>query len=491
MIQELLDAFQRYERDVSGFLGFNICYGPNADQTGLILSSETKFKMMGHVKNHAIEMLHLIAGTVLRYHRERKHEPIHRLGIIEEVVLNLLEGKESYSHKLFDFMQSLKGISATTYESDCSTLGVIVFKRKVAENTIRKQLDIRNIDYISLEGALQLEDLMEDKHTYTMINGKSLAFVVNSDYKVIGMAKKRADKRSIKDEIFNYFGKKDKNLFYGYVRDNFATLQRQGAEQDDVLVFAQLNDSLQRGLSGRGQVSKKPDFYFIEIENQAINWYITHDILISYSKGKWKYRDMSTLKLSLLDKMFIGDIADAANNIDHLIEIIHSIDKLINMIKRLVLNKKGALYLFLRERGSEPFVYRGRRAQERLERIVPEGLLINKRTQPREYERIIRGADGAFTHIDEFDVYLLELISAVDGAVLFDSSFNVLSYGEMVNNSFQGRRSGSGPQADDRYQVQGTRTAAARVASQAGIAIKVSEDGDVDIWFEGERILKI
>ncbi|MDQ7860351.1 diadenylate cyclase [Peribacillus frigoritolerans] len=76
------------------------------------------------------------------------------------------------------------------------------------------------------------------------------------------------------------------------------------------------------------------------------------------------------------------------------------------------------------------------------------------------------------------DPYLLELIASIDGAVLIDHSYNILSFGEMISSD----------ETQEGKQYRGARTKAALSASRFGLGIKVSEDGDITI-FQGKNEL--
>jgi hypothetical protein len=71
----------------------------------------------------------------------------------------------------------------------------------------------------------------------------------------------------------------------------------------------------------------------------------------------------------------------------------------------------------------------------------------------------------------------LALLAGIDGATIVDEDGRLLSYGAIVQSS-QG-------------QSEGARTAAARTLSAHGLVIKVSEDGPVQIFENGETVLTV
>lgn len=73
--------------------------------------------------------------------------------------------------------------------------------------------------------------------------------------------------------------------------------------------------------------------------------------------------------------------------------------------------------------------------------------------------------------VTEIDKFLLETISVVDGAMVIDGHMNIVSFGEIIEM----------PNNVVYKDTFGTGTKAARYASNLGIAIKISEDGDIYI----------
>lgn len=72
-------------------------------------------------------------------------------------------------------------------------------------------------------------------------------------------------------------------------------------------------------------------------------------------------------------------------------------------------------------------------------------------------------------------------IASLDGAVVLANSGNILAYGAVLQPKKAGRLRGS----------EGSRTKAAIGASNYGLAVKISSDGDITIYFEGLEFFRI
>jgi DNA integrity scanning protein DisA with diadenylate cyclase activity len=77
------------------------------------------------------------------------------------------------------------------------------------------------------------------------------------------------------------------------------------------------------------------------------------------------------------------------------------------------------------------------------------------------------------------------LIASIDGAIILDKNLNILSFGEIILESKNKENITSN--ADK--LIFGARTTAAKEASFSGIAIKISEDSDIELFKNGEKIL--
>jgi DNA integrity scanning protein DisA with diadenylate cyclase activity len=72
-------------------------------------------------------------------------------------------------------------------------------------------------------------------------------------------------------------------------------------------------------------------------------------------------------------------------------------------------------------------------------------------------------------------------LASLDGAVVLANSGEILAYGAILQPKKIGRTRGT----------EGSRTKAAIGASKYGIAVKVSSDGDIKVYFDGKDFIGI
>jgi len=72
-------------------------------------------------------------------------------------------------------------------------------------------------------------------------------------------------------------------------------------------------------------------------------------------------------------------------------------------------------------------------------------------------------------------------LASLDGAVVLANSGEILAYGAVLQPTRRGHISGS----------EGSRTKAAIGASTYGLAVKISSDGDISIYFAGREFFRI
>ena len=156
---------------------------------------------------------------------------------------------------------------------------------------------------------------------------------------------------------------------------------------------------------------------------------------------------------------------DKIDKKDIIKNIIMNVDVLVCLIKNLLEEGKGGLFIIL-ERTAK------KRQMEKIFVDGHEGSSIYKRTVLK---------DGKNTRIKNHNFEYLKLISKVDRAVTLDNEFNLLSFGRLVKLDMNGSEE----------NVEGARTAAAISGSKYGLAIKVSEDKKIILWENGIKVLEI
>lgn len=82
--------------------------------------------------------------------------------------------------------------------------------------------------------------------------------------------------------------------------------------------------------------------------------------------------------------------------------------------------------------------------------------------------------------IEQIDTEVLVSFARIDGALVVTDQGKLLGFGVILR-----------PPGDGKHKVEvGARTLAARLASQYGLAIKISEDGPVTVYHQGKKIIE-
>jgi hypothetical protein len=140
-------------------------------------------------------------------------------------------------------------------------------------------------------------------------------------------------------------------------------------------------------------------------------------------------------------------------------------ERLFLVAVNLAEERRGGLFLVLRERAD-------------VKQLVMPGDLLDTCGQTAEKEGkgrlhyLLRGAKAL-----ELPAAVLETVARIDGAIVLDRESQVLAFGAILQASSVGIRA-----------VEGGRTTAAMAASRYGDVLKVSEDGLVAFYREGECV---
>ena len=128
--------------------------------------------------------------------------------------------------------------------------------------------------------------------------------------------------------------------------------------------------------------------------------------------------------------------------------------------------RSGGLYVVIRNRNKiHPLVRIGDALED-----------SNRDAHDRQFDSFLVGKKIA--HLPRR--VLLDLAS-IDGAVVLSNSGEMLAYGAVLETKARGAI----------RKLEGSRTKAAIGASHLGLAVKISSDGDITFFFEGDEYLKV
>ena len=128
--------------------------------------------------------------------------------------------------------------------------------------------------------------------------------------------------------------------------------------------------------------------------------------------------------------------------------------------------RSGALFIILHNRKD-------------LKKIVREGDAINdysRNSADKDFDEVVRAHK-----MQSLPRAVAVELASLDGAVVLANSGAVLAYGAVLEPRKKGKLRGT----------EGSRTKAAIGASNYGLAIKISSDGDITVYFDGKEFFKI
>ncbi len=136
----------------------------------------------------------------------------------------------------------------------------------------------------------------------------------------------------------------------------------------------------------------------------------------------------------------------------------------------------GALDVSFRRSGGLFVILHNRR---NLHQIVRSGDALGDRSRilpDKDFDRVLRGRK-----IQGLAPMITVELAALDGAVVLSNDGELLAYGAILSPKKAGRLRGT----------EGSRTKAAIGASNYGLAIKISSDGDIDVYHKGRSFMRV
>ncbi len=391
------------------------------------------------------------------------------------------------------FFDQLKRISGETYESEKANLNILLFNKK---EDIEKDLDDLGLDLIK-GGGERVEDLFNSKLTLKLLDGKNTILILDNKLNFIGIGRNKNKGLPIKLKISERIREVDNSLlryfFFLYInsllKDSESIKQdleelnweideedlREALELSEELLVADIRDTYKeyRKLTG--------DYLFIEIDNGLLNVYLNNslDNYLSYNNSKWKYKSFYLFKFLIIEKLYSQRLIEHKNSNleshEYMKKVIDNINVLTRLLKHYTTGRKGALIVILKEDLEN---FENKIGMKRVEEKLKNSIILSEFSYNKDfYKKIVLHSEKT-AKLTEIHFNFLDLITSVDGAIILDSSFNLLTFGELIK-------------LDRGSRDLGARTNAALSASKSAIAIKVSEDGEITMYSNKEVVIKL
>lgn len=398
-----------------------------------------------------------------------------------------------------EFLNDLIEISSRTYESAPANIGILY-----CEETSLEMLDQYNIDIIKIQQNGKIKDFFEkEKPFLRLVDGESVNLLINDKFQVYGIIRSNKDELDLSKEIIKQFESYKLKRNLSAVKKYFVEIIDEQMEKTDEILTKyfgedrnnkiEKSDEMLKFLFGfvKEKLSKaysdidsnEPQFIYFRAENAKVNVYNKEDFIISFDKGDWKLRNFHLLQYIILQysllrtQIFIGIEEDPTDS--YIIKnALKCIETLIENIIFLSKNKISSIIMFASNRGKNDCWNNSLTEEEAIE--ILESAPLKKNDSEKLYIELIK-RNGHHLNIAEVNSKFLGNLCAIDGALVLDDTFNILSFGEIIDVAVQKHDS----------NIYGTGTNACKVASEKDLAIKISEDGDIKVYLMGRNILTI
>jgi hypothetical protein len=178
----------------------------------------------------------------------------------------------------------------------------------------------------------------------------------------------------------------------------------------------------------------------------------------TYRYGRWQYWNHSHLVNLLRDQARAQRVPP------------NRVGRVVGAIYRAALDvsfrRSGGLFVILHNR-------------KHLRKVVRDGDAIgdnNRSATDREFDEFLNGHT-----IQSLPRAVAVELASIDGAVVLDNSGNVLAYGAVLQPKKAGKLRGT----------EGSRTKAAIGASNYGLSVKISSDGDISVYIKGSEFIRV
>lgn len=392
------------------------------------------------------------------------------------------------------FLNDLINISSRTYESTPANVG-IVYCEKEQTNELE---DKYNVDVIYLSSETEIKDFFESEKPFLrLVDGESINLLVNKQFRVYGMIRSKNTELNLSKEIIKRFenhrldknfiavGQTYKDFYIGY--EDTIIKKMKDTEGLDWEIFNKAvqgyKDFLTQSADRFVYNFSKPNFTYFRAEDGILNVYNEEDFIVAFENGEWKIKNFHFLQYILMffsvltiHPIMILETEEARHDI--LMSFLERVGVLMDTIISLSKNNISSIIVFVESEKS--MLNLSSLTEQKASELLKDSPFKEKNSK-KIYLELIKH-DGVHLNLSDINTKLLESLCSVDGALVLDSNFNIVSFGEIINTSLQENLDNN---------TYGTGTNACKIASKNSLAIKISEDGDIKVYFKGIDILKI
>jgi hypothetical protein len=181
-------------------------------------------------------------------------------------------------------------------------------------------------------------------------------------------------------------------------------------------------------------------------------------LTLTYRFGRWQYWNHGHIVDLLANAARVRHVAP-----DQVLRVVRSVYR---AALDVAFRRSGGLFVLLRN-------------QQNLRRTVRLGDAVGDKRRPKidtSFDRVLNDL-----HVQNGPRTVVAELAALDGAVVMANTGRVLAYGAVLDPERKGRL----------RAAEGSRTKAAIGASNYGLAVKISSDGDITVYVGGKELIRI
>lgn len=535
-IDELKVTLEQLSNYLTEFLGFeykikfDIKYSDIMKTTIEIVQESKKF-LIPYVEQGYLKVFETINSELDTYLASKKTY-IGDIGyLINKIAISLIfndfnNGTQIKKAKTHDFIKCLQDISNMTYETKPVEMGIFYCQTDKDLELLKSN---EKFNFIQMDACELKEFICSQKPLLKIIDNKNFTIVIDNNFLVKGIIKRKFKSKPILNVINNSIINKEKYLFINdlineieymtkvqysddfcekfvittnkhkkkthqqkrefqeFINNNKKELNKLFNEYCDFAIKLLEKEKVKINEELLQHIEQDTNIIYITIQNREIEFWFNDYFSICQKNCNWRIKNYVALAHEIFSSVYMNpnslltDKTDVITseilktreiNSSHkeqtkqiIEEEMKHIIDISNKIFKLINNIKK---MSINNEGALFVIITEQEYFDKEKDNLIEDNIVNS-----NYKKVIKNNDfePCITMIND-DTF--QLIATVDGATLLSREFKVVSFSEMIKTQkFDKSKCG---------KIYGARTNGAVNATQFGTSIKVSEDGDIIIY---------
>ncbi|OEH85587.1 hypothetical protein BHU72_01955 [Desulfuribacillus stibiiarsenatis] len=492
-IEEFINALQEY---LSEYVGYQIKLTLNENETEELVAFDlhTYFHFSNPDFKKSVEKLANMSKQIIKKDDysvdwEVFHKLKNKLSV--SYVFGTCEDEKIEFQRL-QFLSDIIELSHRTYESINTTLGLI-YSSAIEKRYIKEHYGFEIIEF---ESPISIKELFKEKPLLRVVDGEILNILIDENLLAYGFAINKHVNENFSEKIKNDFEKK--RIFNNFkiakrsIIENYEEILANKGDQilieknsEDEKLFMYIVNLFKGGLKNANlsEDNNAHNLIYFKIDNRELNIYNHEECVVAFSKGQWRLKNYHFLQYLLIQHVLLrAHIFFMMMEPDkigrNLQDLFDGITTLYNVIRKLSSENTSSIIMFV------PNEVDNLNSYSEIDELEAKNLLgtvpLKEIQHNSIYLNLIKD-NGKHLNVRNISENYLSMLCSIDGALVLDYKLNILTYGAIIDTSFEKSSS----------QTYGTGTNACEYASKDSLAIKISEDGDIKVYQSGKNVLNI